>query len=174
MRASESRHREARCLVFRIIPVIRRATRATRATRAKRDHLLYFVHIIHIHNELCDAAGPRPRPPRTTKRAVGFSRVFFLRFDKQTFCFVVVVEVHFFPSRRESRFKLQTTSEKLQTKTLLIGNTNRLEIKENTKRPKRKYKQHQLQKIRGRGQPARTAHHSVFAHSTSIPTHEIG
>jgi len=27
---------------------------------------------------------------------------------------------------------------------LLIGNTNRLEIKENTKRPKRKYKQHQL------------------------------
>ena len=25
-----------------------------------------------------------------------------------------------------------------------IGNTNRLEIKENTKRPKRKYKQHQL------------------------------
>jgi hypothetical protein len=45
---------------------------------------------------------------------------------------------------RESRFKLQTTSGKLQTKTLLIGNTNRLEIKENTKRPKRKYKQHQL------------------------------
>ena len=51
--------------------------RAKRVTRAKRDHSLHFVHIIHIHNELCDAAGPRPRPPRTTKRAVRFSRVFF-------------------------------------------------------------------------------------------------
>ena len=49
--------------------------RAKRVTRAKRGDLLHFVHIIHIHNELCDAAGPRPRPPRTTKRAVGFSSV---------------------------------------------------------------------------------------------------
>ena len=48
---------------------------------------------------------------------------------------------------RESRFKLQMTSGKLQTNALLIGNTNRLEIRENTKRPKRKYKQHQLPSV---------------------------
>ena len=61
--------------------------RAKRVTRAKRDHLLHFVHIIHIHNELCDAAGPRPRPPRTTKRAVGFSSV--------CCCFFVLINKHF-------------------------------------------------------------------------------
>ena len=69
----------------------------------------------------------------------------FIRFDKHTFCFVVVVEVNFsFSCFTVLKGRFYYVPESRKGRTEVTENTNRFEIQENTERPLGKYKQRQL------------------------------
>ena len=82
--------------------------------------------------------------------AEGFAEylLLFSCFDKQKFCFVVVVEVHFFLLAFHcllfGKADFNTFRENRKGCTKVTENTNCHEIQENTKRPLGKHKQNQL------------------------------